>query len=367
MAAKADACCPVFRGRAPAILAAVAALTFLVVLVLHDPIHSEEEQPLRDPREIHLAGVKQLTFGGQNAEAYFSADGRRLTFQSTHPPFGCDQIFTMNLDGTGLKLISTGQGRTTCSFFFPNQSGLIYSSTHLAGSACPPKPDYSKGYVWPIYPDYDIFRVNLDGSGLARLTDSPGYDAEAAISPDGKRIVFTSMRDGDLELYAMNADGTHVRRLTHAKGYDGGAFFSSDGTKIVYRAYHPKAGPETREYEALLKLGLTRPSRMELFVMDADGSNQRQVTDNSAANFAPFLHPNGRQIIFSSNLHDSTRRSFALYLMNLDGSGLERVTYGDTFASFPMFSPDGMKLVFASHRNRKLPGEINVFIADWVP
>ncbi|MBI2903498.1 MAG: PD40 domain-containing protein, partial [Candidatus Methylomirabilis oxyfera] len=217
----------------------MAGLTFLAMLVPCALVHGQEGQPLHDPREIRLAGVKQLTFSGQNAEAYFSADGARLTFQSTRPPFQCDQIFTMNIDGTGVKLISTGKGRTTCSFFFPDESALIYSSTHLAGSACPPKPDYSKGYVWPIYPDYDIFRVNLDGSGLARLTGSPGYDAEAAISPNGKQIVFTSMRDGDLELYLMNADGTHVRRLTHAKGYDGGAFFSSDGTKIVYRAYHP--------------------------------------------------------------------------------------------------------------------------------
>jgi Tol biopolymer transport system component len=273
----------------------------------------------------------------------------------------------MNADGTGVKLVSTGQGRTTCSFFFPDRMALIYSSTHVAGPACPPKPDYSRGYVWPIYSGYDIFRVSLDGSELKRLTDSPGYDAEAAVSPDGKRIVFTSMRDGDLELYTMNADGGEVRRLTTAKGYDGGPFFSSDGTKIVYRAYHPKTEAELREYDDLLARGLTRPSRMEIFVMDADGSNRRQLTDNGAANFAPFMHPNGRQLIFSSNVHDPARRSFALYLINLDRGGMERVTYGDTFASFPMFSPDGTKLVFASHRNRKLAGEINVFIADWVP
>lgn len=367
MAPRAEAGDHAIRRRAGVIVVGMAAIVLLAIVALQRPIHGEEAQALRDPREHHLRYVRQLTFGGQNAEAYFSSDGKRLTFQSTRDSFQCDQIFTMNIDGTDVKLISTGKGRATCSFFFPDRPRLIYSSTHLAGPACPPKPDYSRGYVWPIYSGYDIFSVGLDGSGLVRLTDTPGYDAEAAISPDGRRIVFTSMRDGDLELYTMAADGTDIRRLTHARGYDGGAFFSPDGAKIVYRAYHPKTEAEIREYEELLKQGLTRPSRMEIFVMEADGSNQWQITDNRAANFAPFMHPNGRQIIFSSNLHDPARRTFALYLVNIDGSGLEQVTYGDTFASFPMFSPDGTKLVFASHRNRKLLGEMNIFIADWVP
>jgi Tol biopolymer transport system component len=361
------AVCPASPRRGLLIVVGTISMTLLIALSLRGLIHGQEGHGLRDTRERHLKNIRQLTFGGQNAEAYFSADGTRLTFQSTRDPFECDQIFTMNIDGSNVRLVSTGKGRTTCSFFFPDRSSLIYSSTHLGGPACPPKPDRSQGYVWPIYPDYDIFRVDLDGSGLTRLTDASGYDAEAAVSPDGKRIVFTSMRDGDLELYVMNADGTDVRRLTFAKGYDGGPFFSSDGGKIVYRAYHPKAEAEMREYQALLRQNLTKPSRMEIFLMNADGSNQRQITNNGAANFAPFIHPNGRQVIFSSNLHDPSRRAFALYLINVDGTGLERVTYGDTFASFPMFSPDGTKLVFASHRNRRLPGEINIFIADWVP
>jgi Tol biopolymer transport system component len=341
--------------------------TLLIALSLNRANHGAEGSGLRDPQERHLKNIRQLTFGGQNAEAYFSADGTRLTFQSTRDPFECDQIFTMNIDGSNVRLVSTGKGRTTCSFFFPDRPSLIYSSTHLGGPACPPKPDRSQGYLWPIYPDYDIFRAGLDGSGVARLTDTPGYDAEAAVSPDGKRIVFTSMRDGDLELYSMNADGTEVRRLTFARGYDGGPFFSSDGKLIVYRAYHPKTEAEIREYAALLRRNLTRPSRMEIFLMGADGSNRRQITNNGAANFAPFMHPNGRQIIFSSNLHDPSRRTFALYLINVDGTGQERVTYGDTFAGFPMFSPDGTKVVFASHRNRTLPGEMNIFLADRVP
>lgn len=324
------------------------------------------QEPLKGSSERHLAKVKQLTFGGQNAEAYFSFDGSRLIFQSTRPPFECDQIFTMNIDGRDVKLLSTGKGRTTCSFFFPGQKRFVYASTQAFGEACPPRPDPGQGYVWPIYPTYDIFSANLDGSGLIRLTDTWGYDAEATISPSGK-IVFTSMREGDLDIYTMNGDGTGIKRLTFQKGYDGGPFFSWDGRFIVYRSYHPKAQDELKEYEGLLAQNLVRPTRAEISVMDADGSRQRQVTNNGAANWAPFMHPNNRQIIFSSNLHDPERRIFSLYLINIDGTGLERITFGARFDSFPMFSKDGKKLVFASTRNAKAEREFNIFIADWVP
>jgi TolB protein len=187
------------------------------------------------------------------------------------------------------------------------------------------------------------------------------------ISPDGKKIVFTSMRGGDLDIYLMNADGTGVQRLTTHKGYDGGPFFSWDGRTIVYRSYHPKTDEEIKEYDSLLAQGLVKPRRAELFVMGADGSNQRQVTSNGAANWAPFLHPNNKQIIFSSNLHDAEGRNFSLYRINADGAGLERITYDAGFDSFPMFSKDGKKIVFASTRNGKSPREFNIFIADWVP
>jgi TolB protein len=322
--------------------------------------------PATESRELHLTNVKQLTFGGQNAEAYFSYDGTKIIFQSTRPPFECDQIFSMNIDGGDVKLLNSGKGRTTCGFFFPDGKRLIYASTHLAGDACPPAPDRSQGYVWPIYPSYEIFSANLDGSGLKRLTKSLGYDAEATISPDGKKIVFTSMRSGDLDIYTMNADGSGTKRLTNEKGYDGGPFFSWDGKTIVYRAYHPKTKEELKEYESLLKQNLIKPTRAEIFMMSADGANKRQLTNNGAANWAPFLHPNNRQIIFSSNLHDPERRSFSLYLINVDGTGLERITYGARFDSFPMFSRDGKKLLFASTRNSTEPREFNIFIADWV-
>jgi TolB protein len=273
----------------------------------------------------------------------------------------------MATDGGDARLLSTGGGRTTCGFFFPDRKQFIYASTHLGGPACPPPPDRSRGYVWPIYPTYDIFKANLDGTGLTRLTDAWGYDAEGAVSPDGKSIVFTSGRDKDLDIYLMNSDGTGVRRLTTEVGYDGGPFFSWDGRSIVYRAYHPQNESELREYRDLLAQNLIKPSRADLFVMNADGSGRRRITSSNAANWAPFMHPNNRQIIFSSNIHDPERRSFSLYVINVDGSGLMRITYGGRFDSFPMFSRDGRKLVFTSTRNAKAPREFNIFVADWVP
>lgn len=316
--------------------------------------------------EIRLKNVKQLTFGGENAEAYFSYDARKLIFQSTHGNFECDQIFTMNSDGTDVKLVSTGKGRTTCSYIFPKSDKILYSSTHLASPDCPPLPGYEHGYVWPIYPSFDIFTANLDGSNLTRLTDTDGYDAEATMSPDGKKIVFTSVRDGDLDIYTMNTDGTDVKRLTNTKGYDGGPFYSFDCSKIVYRVNHPKSSEEIEKYDMLLKQNLVGPTNLNIFVMNADGTNQTQITNNPAANFAPYMHPDGKQIIFSSNLGDPNGRDFDLYLINIDGTGLEQITFNDTFDGFPMFSHDGKMLVFASNRNAEARGETNIFIADWI-
>lgn len=321
--------------------------------------------PPRDPRERHLANLRQLTFGGQNAEAYFDPSGERLIFQSTRSPFGCDQIFTMRTDGRQVRLVSTGKGRTTCAFFFPDRPRILYASTHLAAPDCPPPPDRSGGYVWPLYP-YELFSADPDGGNLTRLTVNEEYDAEGAVSPDGRRIVFTSHRAGDLDLYLMDADGGNLRRLTDRPGYDGGPFFSWDGRSIVYRAYHPE-GAELEAYRALLARRLVRPTRAELFVMEAEGGEPRQVTAHGAANWAPFMHPSGRQIVFSSNLHDPGRFDFALYVIGVDGSGLERITYGESFASFPMFSRDGSRLVFCSNRGATAPREFNVFVADWAP
>jgi Tol biopolymer transport system component len=326
-----------------------------------------QEPPNQPAQERRLGNLRQLTFGGQNAEAYFSSDTTKIIFQSTRPPYECDQIFSMNIDGTDVRLLNSGKGRTTCGFFFADGQRIIYASTHLTSAICPPQPDRSQGYEWPIYPSYEIFTANIDGTGVKRLTKNPGYDAEGTISPDGRKIVFTSMRGGDLDIYSMNVNGSGVGRLTNQKGYDGGPFFSWDGKTIVYRAYHPKSKEEMTEYETLLKQNLIKPTRAEIFMMAPDGSHKRQITNNGAANWAPFLHPNNRQIIFSSNLHDPDRKSFSLYTINVDGTGLERITYGARFDSFPMFSRDGKKLVFASTRKGKDPREFNIFIADWIP
>lgn len=323
---------------------------------------------LQTEGEKRLKNIKQLSFGGENAEAYFSFDGRRLIFQSKRDDLQCDQIFTMNIDGSNVKRVSNGEGRTTCSYFFKNGKKILYGSTHLGAKECPPVPDYSKGYVWAIYPTYDIFTANADGSKIKQLTTEKGYDAEATVSPDGKKIIFTSMRDGDLDLYSMDTDGRNVKRLTTELGYDGGAFFSPDSKQIVYRAYHPKTDAEIARYKQRLSEDLIEPNNFEIWVMNADGTNKRQVTKLGAASFAPFFTPDGKKIIFCTNhfATDQRKRNFDLALINVDGSGLERVTYNETFDGFPMFSPDGKKLVFASNRNAAKQGDTNVFIADWV-
>jgi TolB protein len=314
--------------------------------------------------ESHLSNVRQLTSGGENAEAYFSPDGRQLIYQ-TNPgtPGTCDQIFTMNVDGSNKKQLSKG-GRTTCGYFFPDGKSIVYASTHLGSTECPPRPSYARGYVWPIYDTYDIFRASPDGSNPRRLTNSPGYDAEMTIGPDG-RIVFTSVRDGDMEIYSMNGDGSDVRRLTNRPGPDGGPWFSPDGKQIVFRGRPISDAKELADYQGLLKEGLWRPSTLEIYVMNRDGSNLRQVTRLGGANFAPAWHPDGKRIIFASNVKDPKGRDFDIFMINLDGSGLEQVTFNSTFDGFPMFSADGKKLVFGSNRNAKSEGETNVFIADW--
>jgi TolB protein len=341
------------------ILIAIAASSF-------DFAVTATEDPLRLPEEKHLRNIRQLSFGGENAEAYFSPDGSKLIFQSTRDGRACDQIYTMNIDGSNVKMVSTGKGRTTCSYFFQSGKRITYSSTHLANAECPPRPDYSKGYVWAIYPGYDLFSAAPDGSDVKQITKTPGYDAEAVISPNGKRIAFTSMRDGDLDIYTMDLDGRNVKRLTNELGYDGGPFWSYDSQWIVFRAHHPQTEKDISDYKSLLRENLIRPTTLDIWVMKADGSNKRRITDNGKANFAPYFFPDGKRVIFASNMADPKGRDFDLYAINLDGTGVERLTFNPTFDGFPMFSPDGKKLVFASNRNNKVQTDTNVFIADWV-
>ncbi len=318
--------------------------------------------------EPHLANVRQLTSGGTNAEAYFSADGQWLIFQSTRGGRACDQEYTMRVDGSDVHRVSTGTGKTTCGYFFDHDRRIFFASTHGADTACPPRPDPSKGYVWGLDP-YDIYTADRDGSHLRQLTHFGVYTAEGTLSPDGRTIVFTSLKDGDLEIYTMRVDGSHLRRLTFTPGYDGGPVFSPDGRKIVYRAYHPADPSELADYRTLLAQHIVRPSRMEIWVMNADGSDQHQITHLGGANFAPSFTPDGRRIIFSSNYRHPRgpgARNFDLYLVDLDGSHLEQVTTDPEFDGFPQFSPDGTHLVWESGRHAPL-GELNVFLADWRP
>lgn len=318
------------------------------------------------PGEQQLTNIRQITFGGENAEAYFSHDGQWLTFQSTRDGRTCDQQYVIRVDGTGLKRISNGEGKTTCGWFLPGDDRLFFGSSHAHDKACPPRPDPSQGYVWRLDP-FDIYIVSRDGADLRRLTNYDVYTAEGILSPDGKRIVFTSLKDGDLDIYTMNVDGSDVRRLTTTVGYDGGPWWSPDGTKIVYRAWHPTDSAGIADYRGLLAQRMVRPSRMELFVMNADGSDQRQITQLGGANFGPSWTPDGRRIIFSSNHKNPRSRNFDLFLVNLDGTGLQQITTNEEFDGFPMFSPDGRRLVWASNRGASQPGETNLFIADWKP
>lgn len=336
--------------------------------------YNPEADTLKYAQEVHLQNVQQLTFGGDNAEAYWSYDSEKLIFQSNNPEWGveCDQIFYMDISekepGFEPPMVSTGNGRTTCSYFLPGDSTFVYSSTHAAHIECPSAPERGSGgaYVWPIYDGYDIYKADLNGNIIDTLTNAPGYDAEPTVSPKGDKIVFTSTRTGDLELFIMNTDGSDVIQVTDELGYDGGAFFSPDGQQLIFRASRPKTDEEITKYKSLLEEGLVEPTNMELFIVNVDGSGLRQITDLGNANWAPYFHPSGEKIVFSSNHQSQRGFPFNIFMINVDGTGLEQVTYDEAFDSFPMFSPDGNKIVFSSNRNNGGDRSTNVFVADWI-
>ncbi len=341
----------------------------ILLLFLTLVVYAQEKNSVENiAGEKHLQNVRMLTDKGENAEAYFSFDFSKLIFQSTHGKWECDQIFTMNTDGSDVQLVSTGKGRTTCSYFLPGDQKIIYASTHAADENCPPRPDFSNGYVWPVYSSFDLYVANADGSDPKPFLSAPGYDAEATVSPTGDKIVFTSQRNGDLDIYTVNIDGSGLTQLTDELGYDGGPFFSWDGTKIVYRSYHPKTTQQIKRYQDLLTKELIEPASFQIWVMDADGTNKQQITNNDFANFAPFFHPDDQRIIFCSSMGSTSSRQpdFNLWMINKDGSMLEQITFYGEFDGFPMFNKDGTKLVFASNRYNKNPRDTNVFIADWV-
>lgn len=328
------------------------------------------------PEETHFKNIQQLTFGGDNAEAYWSYDGKYLVFQRTNAKDGvpCDQIFVGKVPRKPggkfeYKMISNGKGRTTCGFFTKDNKHVIYASTHLGGDACPPTPDRSKygnKYIWPLYSTFDIFMADLDGKIVKQLTHSKGYDAEATLSPDGKKMVYTSTKDGDIEMYIMDLETGTEKRITHTPGYDGGAWFSPDGTKLIWRASRPKTDAEMKEYRDLLAENLVAPTNMEVWVANADGSNARQVTSYGQANWAPAYMPDSKRIIFASNHEYKRGFPFNLYTINEDGTNLQKISRDKGFDAFPMFSPDGKKIVFCSNRNNGGTRDTNVFIADWV-
>lgn len=354
----------------PARLQFALLITFATIVASSCSITSASAQ------EQHLSNIRQLTFGGDNAEAYFSPDGRFLSFQSNNKAWGlqCDQIFAMEISKAANDssyrpaLVSTGEGRTTCSFYMPDGHHILYASTHLAGKECPPPPAprADRKYLWQVDPGYDIFVADDKGHIVKRLTDARGYDAEATLSPKGDKIVFTSSRSGDLEVWTMNIDGTNLKQITNELGYDGGAFFSPDGKKIVFRASRPISDSARTEYRQLLDEGLVAPTDMEIYTCNVDGSNLKKITGFGKANWAPYFHPSGTKILFSSNHASKRGYDFQLYMLNLNGSGIEAVTTESNFNAFPMFSPDGKHLVWSSNRNNGGTHDTNVFIADWV-
>ena len=338
-------------------------------------VFSVESDTLIRPDEHHFKHIRQLTFGGDNAEAYWSYDDAKLVFQATNPKWGgqCDQIYYFHWQSDDIInnkpiQVSTGLGRTTCSYFLPGDTLILYASTHAGDDNCPPRPEpRSDGkYVWPIYQDFDIYVSDLKGNVVNRLTAEPGYDAEATVSPLGDKIVFTSLRTGDLELFTMNLDGSDVHQVTHELGYDGGAFFSPDGSQLIFRASRPATPEAIKEYQQLLAEGLVMPTEMELFICNVDGSESRQLTDLGKANWCPFFHPSGNKVIFASN-HTSERGfPFNLYMIKIDGSGLEQITSDGIFDAFPVFSNNGKYLVFSSNRNNGGTRDTNLFVAEWI-
>ncbi len=317
--------------------------------------------------EGRLQNIRQLTFGGENTKAHFSIDGNRLIFQGMRSPEACDQIFAVDVSGGEVRRLSTGVGRTTCANYIPGERRFVFASTHLDDFACPSRPPLNLGYVWPLYAGYELFLAEADGSDFRRLTEAAGYDAEVSVSPDGSALLFTSTRDGDPDLYSMKLDGTGLKRLTFDIGYDGSAAYSRDGNLIVYCGYHPQDPEELALYGELLEQGFVKPDVLEIFVMNRDGSNREQLTFGGAASFGPSFHPDGKHVVFSSNMADQRRRNFDLYIVNVDGTGLDRITVTLSFESWPVFSPDGKELAFISNRNAGEPEETNLFIADWVP
>lgn len=323
--------------------------------------------------EKHLKNLTMLTHGGDNAEAYFSYDGKYASFQSNNKNWGlkCDQIFNLDIEKAAKDSlykptqISTGQGRTTCSYFLKDNKHILYASTHKGGIDCPPVVEIKGKYLWAVYNTFDIYVADLKGKITKQLTNTPGYDAEATISPKGDKIVFTSDRSGDLELYTMDIDGKNQKQITFGLGYDGGAFFSPDGKRLVFRASRPTKEEEVKEYKELLKQGLVAPTTMDIYTCNVDGSDLKQITFLGKASWAPFFHPSGKKIIFSSNHHSKKGYDFQLFMINDDGTNIEQITNQSLFNAFPMFSPDGKKLIFSSNRNNGGTRDTNLFIADW--
>jgi Tol biopolymer transport system component len=347
------------------------ALTFASFL-LSNLIHSltlwaQSPELLTELESRYLSNVRQVTDRFERAgEGYFSPDGQTIIYQAIPPGYPFYQIYTQSLQGNLIKLISTGRGRTTCSYFSPDGKRVLFASSHLdpnlteteeaerARQAELARRGERPRYVWDFDPYMDIFEADLSGRILRRLTDTPGYDAEGAYSADGQWIAFCSMRDGDPDIYVMRSDGTDVRQLTNAPGYDGGPFISPDGKWIVFRSDRKKA-----DY-------------LQIYVISFDGKYEKALTDNEGVNWGPYWHPREPYLIWSSADHSrpDVRPNYDLWLARYHVTNGEfvidpplRITDHPAADVLPVFSPDGRQLLWTSTRTKDRSSQL--FLADF--
>ncbi|NQV29761.1 MAG: PD40 domain-containing protein [Candidatus Marinimicrobia bacterium] len=332
---------------------------------------STQQEVIIVKQPFGLSNVEQLTFVGDNGEAYWGPKGEEIIFQSKRDGNACDKIYIMNADGSNQRMVSPDVGAHTCSYFSIDKERIIFASTFGVVDSCPPRPKpQGNKYLWSLFP-YDIYSSKPDGTDLVRIRENAGYDAEPTVSYLTGKVIFTSEIDDDLELFTMNIDGSDVNRLTNHLGYDGGPYFSPDAQKIVWRAWYPETPEDTLRWQENMALNQVEAVPLDIYSMDADGKNIIRLTNNGATNWAPSWHPNGRQVVFSSNMDDwndevkAYGHNFELYMINLDGSGLVRLTNNTFFDSFPMFSPDGKSMAFASNRDAENPRATHIFKAEW--
>jgi len=324
-----------------------------------------------EDRKMSIENVKQLSFQGDNGEAYFNSDDSKVIFQSKRNNNNCDKLYIVDINGNNLTEFVANDGAFTCAYFSLDDRYIFFSSTMHLGSECPEiyKDPNPRKYIWPLR-DYEIFRY--DNGAVKQLTNYSGYNAETTTHPFEEKVIFTSLRDGDINLFEMDYNGENVKQITSEYGYDGGAFYSPNGENIVWRAWYPTSDEEISMWKNNLAKKFIESVPLDIYVAKNDGSEKQRLTSNGATNWAPSWHPDGKHIVFSSNMDDwredynAYGSNFELYMINIATKTLTRLTNNDTFDSFSVFSKNGKKIVFSSNRDAENPRNTNIFIADIV-